>query len=589
MSVKITERFAKTCQVVFHNNYDTCGTITRSSIDYLTPADLESLFAPGGVFADLEAWFKTAFEMKACGTKVNGMYDWIMSGSKRREGGVGGIDKRSKPRNPSLLFPFILGLQESVINTDYWAITTGYANSAYTAESTGPLDADDKALGAAGDRIIRVVSRYGVEMDEKWFRDRDRIFVMGRSTTGVQQNGQWKVLASAVAEDRTYVDVLLVSENAGSSQPYNTAPTSGIVLIGVNNVNDFEKWCNNRPNYDGKKEVPFWWQTIRRTRCVDQNYKEFYARLNTSGVNEAFKRFGDLDLARRNAQDEMNYQKHFVNAFFFQKPINANQTVSGWESLDTISTPTGYAIDPGTGGKIVAKRANFIGVVEQLRACDRYRDLQNNKLNFYEFLEENYRLMRARKTHYGSCTEIDWFTDNSYAALLITAYTEYWKKELGSSNVQFPINPFETVTNEAGFAWRSFSVKFPAGLKINIVTHEFFDDLRDAFRTESMESAGINLWALDFRGTYWAPIASNRKVHKIGELSDMSRIDADWGCVMETLTQEITLNSETGAVVVECPSVSIILQGIRDDVPDTTGKSAAAGGSYTDLQTYGAQ
>jgi hypothetical protein len=589
MSVSISERFAKTCQVVFHNNYDTCGTITRSSIDYLTPADLESLFAPGGVFADLEAWFKTAFEMKACGTKVNGMYDWIMSGSQRREGGVSGIDRKSRPRNPSLLFPFILGLQESVINTEYWAISNGWANSAYTEEVTGPLDAGDKALGAAGDRIIRVVSRYGVDLDEKWFQDRDRIFVMGRSSIGVAQNGQWKVLASAVAADKSYVDVLMVSENAGSSQPYATAPTSGLVLIGVNNVNDFEKWCNNRPNYDGKKEVPFWWQTIRRTRCVDQNYKEFYARLNTSGVNEAFKRFGDLDLAQRNAQDEQNYQRHFVNAFFFQKPISANQTLANWESLDTISTPTGFSIDPGTGGAIVAKRAAFIGVVEQHRACDRYRDLQNNKLNFYEFLQENYNLMRARKTHYGSCTEIDWYCDNSYAALLITAYTEYLKKEYGSSNVQFPIDITKTMDNNLGFAWRTIMVKFPAGLKINIITHEFFDDLRDAFRVESVESAGINLWALDWRGIYWSQIASNRKQHRIGDLTDLAPIDKDWGCVMETLTKEITLNSETGAVVCECPSNNILITNIRDDVPDTTGRSATAGGSYSDLLSYGAQ
>lgn len=585
MSVKISERFAKTCQVVFHNNYDTCGTITRSSIDYLTPSDLESLFAPGGSFADLEAWFKTSLEMKACGTKVNGMYEWIMSGADRtRMKSLLNVQKKEK--NPSFLFPFILGLQESVINTEYWYISTGYANSAYTASSTGPLDADDKALGASGDRIFRVKSRYGVEADEKWFRDRDRIFVLGRSGIGVAQRGQWKVLASATATDKSYVDVLCTSENAGSDQPYDTAPTSGIVLIGVNNVNDFEKWCNNRPNFDGKKHVPFWWQTMRRTRCVDSQYREFLARLTTSGVNEAFKRFGDLTLAQRNAQDEQAYQRHFVNAFFFQKAISANQTVALWESLDNIQTPSGYSIDPGMGGKTVAKRANFKGVVEQLRECDRYRDLQNNKLNFYEWLDENYRLMRARKTHYGVCTSIDWFCDSVTASLMITAYTEYLKKEYGSSNVQFPVDITKTVTNELGFAWRTIRVKHPAGLDINIITHEFFDDLRDAFKTESLESAGINLWALDWQGIYWAQLGSNRKVHKVGDLGDLAPIDKDWACVMETITQEITLHSESGTVVVQCPSNSTLIVNMRDDVPDTNGRSSTSGGSYSDLITY---
>ncbi len=588
-SVKISERFAKTCQVVFHNNYDTCGTITRTDIDYLTPSTLESLLAPGGVFADMQAWFKTAFELKACGTKVNGMYEWIMSGADR-EGMKSLLSVQKVQKNPSLLFPFVLGIQESVINTEYWYISTGGAQSGYTADVTGPLDATDLATGSATDRWIRVKSRYNVEMDEKWFRDRDRIFILGRSGIGVSERGQWKVLASATATDKTSVDVLVTSENAGSSAPYATAPTTGIVLIGVNNVNDFEKWCNNRANFDGKKEVPFWWQTMRRTRCVDQQYREFYSRLMADGVNEAFRQFGDITLAQRNAQDEMNYQKHFVNAFFFQKAISANQTTTNWKSLESITTPTGFSVDPGTGNKVVAKRANFIGVVEQLRDCDRYRDLQGLKLNFYEFLEENYRLKRSRESHGKVVTSIDWYTDEITAANLISAYTAYLKNEYGSTNVQFPIDIQKTFTNNLGFAWRTMYVKFPAGVAINIITHEFFNDLRDAYKAENMESAGLNLWALDWgnKGIYWAALGSNRKKHSVGDLKDLAPIDKDWACVMESLTQEITLVSESGTVVVQCPNDSILITNFADAVPTTTGISMAGGGSYTDLATYGA-
>lgn len=446
MSVKISERFAKTCQVVFHNNYDTCGTITRSSIDYLTPADLESLFAPGGVFADLDAWFRMAFEMKACGTRVNTMYDWIMSGMDRDKKNLLQTQKREK--NPSVLFPFILGRQESVINTEYWYIASGQAVSGYTAEVTGPLTAGELALGAAADRVIRVQSRYNAEGNELWFRDRDLLYIMGRSSIGVAQIGQWKVLASAEAADKTYVDVVITSQNSGSSQPYASAPTSGLVLIGLNNVNDYEKWCNNRPNIDGKKSVPFWFKTFRRTRCVDDLYKEYYSRLATSGdnVNRAFKEFGDMPLAERNAQDEMEHQKKFVRAFFFNKPISNYQRMSTWESLDNITTPTGFGITGALDGTVVTKRAEWIGVVEQLRECNRYIDAQNQVLNFYEWLDENYRIMRSRKTRYGSCTEIDWYTDAPYAKLLINAFTAYLKAEFGEDNVTFDVNIQKSIT-----------------------------------------------------------------------------------------------------------------------------------------------
>src|SRR5690606_10107944 len=104
-AVKISDRFASQCSVVFNNNYDTHGTITRSSIEYLNPTQLESLFAPGGLFADMDAWFKTSFEMKACGTRTFGLYDWIMSGADREKGKAALNVQRSMGMNPGVLFP----------------------------------------------------------------------------------------------------------------------------------------------------------------------------------------------------------------------------------------------------------------------------------------------------------------------------------------------------------------------------------------------------------------------------------------------------------------------------------------------------
>src|SRR5574343_47157 len=169
----MADRFLESpCTVAVSNNYDTHGTVTRASIAHLTPSQLTDLFKPSGVFAEMDDWFRTAFEMKACGTKRNGLYDWIMS-SQRNVSSLLSYEKVDK--GPSLLKPFILGRQDSVINKDFWAVTTGWANNAYTAEVTGPLTAAQKALGAAGDRIVRVVTRYGIDMDAKWFVDKDRV------------------------------------------------------------------------------------------------------------------------------------------------------------------------------------------------------------------------------------------------------------------------------------------------------------------------------------------------------------------------------------------------------------------------------
>lgn len=382
------------------------------------------------------------------------------------------------------------------------------------------------------------------------------------------EQGAWLVLASALATDGSYVDVLAESQNAGSAAPYDTTPNAGLVIVGRNNVADVEKWCNNLPNWDNKKLVPFWIQTSRRSRCVDSEYIKAFNRLRTGG-NEAFKMFGDLDMAERNKQDELEDRKRFVHDFFFNKPISANQTLALWQDLDDITTPTGFSVDPGTGGKVMGKKANFIGVVEQLRRCDRVKDLTGHKLNFYELLDELYRIKRAREANGRRVTDIDIWTDSITAANLDTAFLTYWKQEsleMLSLNKEFGRN------DELGLSFTKYRVKRPAGLSINIIVDNFFDDFRNDNKTESQEPVGSILAILDIGSSiYWAPIKSNRKAFTVGQLSDLAKIDKDWACVMETVTREQTLISDTGTAVVECPQENLWIWGMGDGVPIMTG------------------
>jgi hypothetical protein len=554
---------------------------------HLTPSQLVDLFKPGSLFADMDAWFRTSFEMKACGTKTNGLYDWLMS-SARPMAHLVGYEKID--RGPSLLHPFVLGRQDSVINKDYWAVVNGVANSGYTGDTpatvvgtigAGPLTAAQKALGAAGDRVVRVVTRYGFDLDAKWFVSTDRVSVWGRAGNGQSTRGQWKVIAAAANTAMTYVDVLIKSENAGSSTPYDVAPTGGVLLALSNNVNDIESWCNNRPTQDPRKRVPFWYQTSRRTRCVDSEYQKVFARLMES--NEYFRAFGDLPMAERNRQDEEEYQRRWVNTFFFGKAINANQTLALYQSLDQILTVAGSTVDPGLSGKVIAYRAHMVGVYEQMRACGRVKDLQNNKLNFYEFLDEIYNIYRSRKSAGKDTSSIDVYTDSVTGANFETAVINYYKAEYGDI-LRIII---EKGANALGFNWRTYEFKRPQGVKVNIIVHEFFDDLVNASDVENVASTGRFMMILDLgkpsgsRGgtIYPGTIKSNSKTHTLGELEKLAALDPTYSCVMENVTETIALHSDTMTAVVECPSHSLIIEGIFDGVPLTSGKTT----SYTNL------
>lgn len=580
------------CSVVVRNSYDTHGTITRASFNSLTPAQLEALFITGGLFNEMDDWFRTQFEMKACGTKVNSMYEWLMSSNRPDLKGLLSTEKLD--RGPSLLKPFIMARQDSVVNADtYWVLTTGAANSGYTPDlpataigtgTAGPLTTAQAALGSATDRVIRVVNRYGVDMDAKWFNSRDRLHIFNKSGQ-TTLNGQWKVLASAASTDLTYVDVLVTSENAGSTTPYDATPTSGIILVGTNNVNDFESFCGNRPVINPRKHVPFWYKTDRRSRRVDEETKRVFARLAEG--NQYFETFQNLPLSEYNRQDEELYQRRWVNDFFFGKPISANQTLSGWQSLEQITTVTGATVDPGLGGKLIAYRANPVGVIEQLQRCGRVIDMQNQPLNFYEWLDENYRIMRARKSQGRTVTRLDWFCDQRAAANLETAFVKYLKQEY-QDTVRINI---ETGGNELGFSWKIFSnLKYPVGLEIAIVTADFFDDMVNAFDNENIGSAGRVLWCMDIGkpgpkgGTiYPGMIQSNSKMRTLGELEQLARIDTTFFCTMEHITEEIRLTSSTWTAIVECPANSLALKGVADAIPDVTGRRGTTVAQYSDL------
>jgi len=102
----------------------------------------------------------------------------------------------------------------------------------------------------------------------------------------------------------------------------------------------------------------------------------------------------------------------------------------------------------------------------------------------------------------------------------------------------------------------------PAGIRLNFIVCETFDDLINSLSYSSQEQAGRYLWTADFgKSIYPAMVASNRKVHRVGALEDVAKIDQSFGCVMQNPTIDITLASETLTMVVECPLQSRVDHG----------------------------
>ena len=601
MSVKnISEKYLAPCSPVIDSNFDTCGALTLASIDHLSVTDLNSLFTLGGLYADLDAWFRHSFEMKACGTRTFAWYDWIMANSDRssyREAYNNALRPGATVvKGPSLLHPWVMGRQESVVNRDHWKIEDGIDAAGYGAGAAGAqaiAEMSDGPLSSKADAtaILRVTSRHGIPVDPKWFRAGEVLHVFTRQN-GVVGVGSWKVVRAAVDDALTYIDVAVTSENGGSTQAFHdyTANTSetegdgitGVMVPGINNVNDFESWCNNLPNVDPRKMVPFWYQTYRTSRCVDSEYLKVFKRLMVS--NEAFKTFGDLEMSERNRQDELEMQKRFVHAFFFQKPISTNQTLTLWESLDDITSTDGSVISIGLGSKLQAKRANWVGVREQLHTCDRVKDLSGQPLNIAEFLQYNYDISRARKSNGRKVTRIEWHTNAYYRETIFRGMLEYYYALYGDKT---RLNFEAGQKTELGFIFDVYKVPFPSGIEIAVISVEFFDDWYDEHNAAGQAEAGNMLLCLDIGkpggqmgGTiYYGQLKTNRKIYTTAKIEELAKIDSTYRCTMEVPDIQQSLYSETGLVVVECPLHSLWIENISPQTPVVSGKTLP----YTDL------
>lgn len=555
--------FAAQCDIAITNNYDTQGSLTKSSIKGLSPTQVKALFTDGTQWHEMTAMLQTQFEMAACGVRRFGIYDWIMSSNRPGLGRLINTVKRDK--SSSLIQPFIMGRQLSVVNNDYWVIMAGWDDAAYTPGVTGPLSS---VVGV--DRVIRVIAGYGVPLDGKYFLPKHQLYILNTSIGGSALTGQWSIVEAALSATSDYVDIGLADLNSFGTATVDETPTCGLVLVGINNVNDVEKYCYNPLNLNPVKFVPFWYQPRRRMRRVDSAYMEVFTKLMQD--NQWFAQFQDIPLAERNRQDELMDQKQLVNSWFFGRPISNAQVLEGtpnWTSLEQILSLSGASVDPGTGGILQAYRANMIGIYPQMQACNRVTDMQGLPLNIQTWAETQiYNVYRSRTSQGRPARSIDVYCDSYTADEFMVAFISYAKQKLGDIiRINVPsadgqaVQPFQFSegANQWGFQWRSFRLFRPQGVVINIITHEFFDDILNTFTNLScgaQAARGRFLLTLDIGkggSIYPAVLGSNRKVYETGQIEQLAKIDSSFSCVMENPTIRTTATSEIQTMIVECP------------------------------------
>ena len=588
------------------NNYDTCGTMTRADVGLAESGDLDAIFTATdstnemGAFdryRDMESLLVTQMELKACGGRQYGMYDWLMSSAKSMGKG---ITKRNVSGGVSEIEPFILAAQKDVIKDDYWLVDK-IMNHAFDYETSASTSSLNASLGTianispvSGQFVIRLKPSGNNPAVAGYFKSGLTINLFSKAAdAGAGYRIQFKV-DEAVAHTLAsvdYVDVVVdyqsgwgAGADTGATFAFGDATVAskigapgtggtGVVTIGANNINDFESWCENRPALNTLKHVPFWYQTSRHSLCVSEFYKEWLERMLRT--NAFFNKFGDVTLAERNAQLGLQFQKEWVNSFFWGQPISDKQKLATYKELGVINSVDSSVFAAGSDieSAAIGYRANALGIYRQLADCGRVVDKAGVALDLSDFLEGNiFDLVRSRKDQGKVADSIDVFTDSKTAKNIFNAMMIYYTNESNSTlNVNYDITN-KNISN-MGFYANSYKLHYPAGVTLNVITNEFFDDMVTAQKAGDQTadgaiqdgSQGRFLMVLDLGGgIYPGVIGSNRVVHKTGDLNDLAKVDQSYACVMKNPTKETTLNSVTWTAIVECPTDNLIIENFAD-------------------------
>lgn len=564
--------FAK-CLPAISTDIDRCGAVTMCDLSPTTEDQLASIYKDGSDrWRIIGALLEQDFIGKACQIKQNGMYDWIRATSRDISGRK--LRLSELKRGIWEVMPFVQMLRKGPINNEYWNVANG------TEESS-------TFNGAAYTERFDVSSQTGITGDARWFPERMRVFINGISAGGSATRTAWKVVG-AEALDTTTVRVYVTSENANSflAAAKLELPEIGLLTRGTPNVNDHEKYCAQIPGLNTNQLTPYWMETVRYGICDDELYKKYISAIKSN--NPFFKQFGDVESVELNKQIIEDYQRRHAWSFFFNKPL-ANQDLTNWDQLEQITVYSddsyGNYLNFPFEGRCIGRRANTVGIYEQMAECGRVKDLQGQILNIPELQDALYKIKRMRESNGIPADTIELFTDSFYAVQLGQGFLRYFSaksegllrlnQDLMAKSVQGPL----------GFVFTEINMDYP-NVKLRIVTHPFYDDMVDAMTKVSttLTAAGRFLWILDWTTNYQGMIESNSVMNRTGNLQELAAVNHDYLCVMKVPAKSQRLTSMTYANVAECPAASLLLENIADGVPEhlqKVGNYADYYGDYT--------
>lgn len=548
-----------------------CGDPTLCDISPTTSAELESIYKDGsGRWRIMGALLEADFAGKACEIRQNGFYDFLRANT--RDLGTQKLGISELKKGLWEVQPFVKMESKGPINNIYWTVTNGVL-------------ANGTVNGVTYNYRAEVQSQGFLPADINWFPDKTRVYIRHKTAGGSVTLSRWRVVFSEIVGSNVRIYGAEENTASGFSAAKKAPPVGaeiGLLFRGTPNVSDYERYCPEIPAVNTTRHTPFWVETVRYSMCDSELWRKFIKYIKEG--NPYYEQFLHVDDVERNKQILEDFQRRHANAFLFNAPL-PNQTLALWDDLETINIYSdedfGNYVNHPLEGRCIGRRANAVGIYDQLNDCGRVKDLQGQVLNIPELQKALYELIRVRQDNglllknEGEGPIITAITDTFMAKKIAEGFYAYFAS-IGAGVLNYNIEIHTKKHAGAfGFFYQRFSLDYPQ-MEFRIATHPFWDDYINAMRTAagaSNEGIARSLWMVDWSTNYQGLIASNTVTNNSGNIGDLAAVNEQFLCVMKVPKESRQMRSLTYTNVSECPKASLILENFSAETPEHLGES----------------
>jgi hypothetical protein len=536
----------------------------------MTPAKIEELADTG--FMEAAFLYRQMTHGRLAGVKEDPLLDLLLSrvkgvGNERIKASMGSGDSKS------FFLPYIMRLQEDVVNANAFKIIAGSAGTGHSG--SWKIVVTNSGWNVAGTSPVPAYIS-NLQKIHRYFLEREGVVLLHSNGATDAVAPMMKVANSidttsnpahgGAGTPSAEVTLIPYYTDAGFAADIATVPAllsiyqpeEGVVMCGTNTVSDYESWCHNQPVDMSKRIKIYWNQTSRFTRCWDDEYEKFLGYIFEGKVNPYIEKFKELPMAEQNKKMQAQYQKKVRNTMFYGVPINEFQTEERYRDLPQIN-------DPRTG-HFLEYQAQSKGIRTQIGECGRVLDLGGAALNFNALEEMLYQLKRHREVDGGTVEEIDVMTDRGTANRLKGLMSRYYQAKYGTM-ARSHFGPSDPIRFEDQILWHRQSYDFDAShVRLNVLVENSMSDHKIYFQGAGAPNParGNNMWFLDWSDIQVGVSEVNSRRSHTPDLES----DPDFKCIIKANITHYEMESMTFAPIVQDETRHLVLENFSDDCPD---------------------